>query len=128
MRLFLDQNLPRDLAALLDGPLFDVADTRSRGLQRAPDEELLAIAAAESRVIVSADTDFGELLAKSHANTPSFVLLRKTDGLSAEEVANLLAVNLPAFEDELNAGAILVITDTTVRIRALPVLPGGPAR
>ena len=66
-------------------------------------------------------TDFGELLAKSGADTPSFVLLRKTDGLSADEIANLLASNLPAFESELNEGAILVITNTTVRIRALPV-------
>ena len=121
MRLFLDQNLSRHLAALLNGPLFDVSDTRSRGLQRATDAELLTLAAAESRIIVSADTDFGELLAKSGADTPSFVLLRKTEGLSAEEIANLLASNLPAFETELNDGAILVITNTTVRIRVLPV-------
>lgn len=121
MRLFLDQNLSRNLAALLDGPLFDVSDTRSRGLERATDEDLLALAAAESRIIVSADTDFGELLAKSGADTPSFVLLRKTDGLSAEEIATLLASNLPAFKSELDEGAILVITNTTIRIRALPV-------
>lgn len=72
-------------------------------------------------VIVSADTDFGAILAKRQTAKPSFVLLRRTVNLAPEAIASLLAANLPAFESELNEGAILVITDTVIRVRRLPI-------
>jgi predicted nuclease of predicted toxin-antitoxin system len=44
-------------------------------------------------VIVSADSDFGELLAASRGATrPSVVLLRSVDRLTSEEQAALLAL------------------------------------
>lgn len=78
MRLLLDQNLSRDLPALLAGAAFDVADTRSLDMQRWTDEAITDYAAAEDRVIVSADTDFGAILAARQSAKPSFVLLRRT--------------------------------------------------
>lgn len=119
MRLFLDQNLPADLA----GSTFDVVDTRSLGMQRSTDEEILDFAAAENRVMVSADTDFGTILAARRAEKPSFVLLRRTQGLSPEAMASVLASNLPAYESELEAGAVVVISDEVVRVRPLPITP-----
>lgn len=121
MRLFLDQNLPAGLSSALQGTEFDVVDTRSLGMQRSDDEEIVDYAAAEGRIIVSADTDFGAILAARHSAEPSFVLLRRSQGLSAEETATVLASNLPAYEAELEAGAIVVITDEVVRVRRLPI-------
>lgn len=123
MRLLLDQNLSRDLPALLSAAGFDVTDTRTLGMQRWADEEITDFAANEDRIVVSADTDFGAILAKRQMAKPSFVLLRRTQGLSAEATAALLAANLPAFEDELDEGAVLVITDTRIRVRRLPISP-----
>lgn len=34
----------------------------------------------------------------------------------------LLAANLPALADDLDAGAIVVLSNTSVRIRKLPIL------
>lgn len=87
MRLLLDQNLSHDLPAQLAGPTFDVADTRSLGMQRWDDEAITDYAAAEDRVIVSADTDFGAILAARQSAEPSFVLLRRTNSLSPEAIA-----------------------------------------
>lgn len=123
MRLLLDQNLSRALPALLSVAGFDVADTRTLGMQRWADQDITDFAATENRIVVSADTDFGAILAKRQATKPSFVLLRRTQGLSPEATAGLLAANLPAFEDDLDEGAILVITDTVIRVRRLPVTP-----
>lgn len=123
MRLLLDQNLSKHLAGLLNGSSFDVVDTRSLGLQRADDEEIVDFAVQENRIIVSADTDFGAILAVRNAQKPSFVLLRRTQGLSPEAIASVLASNLPANEAELEAGAIVVISDAVVRVRSLPVTP-----
>ncbi|MFT4216613.1 MAG: DUF5615 family PIN-like protein [Micropruina sp.] len=119
----IDQNLSRSLPSLLVAAGFDVADTRTLGMQRWTDEDIADFAAAENRIVVSADTDFGAILAKRQAVKPSFVLLRRTQGLSPEAVAGLLAINLPPFEDDLNEGAILVVTDTVIRARRLPISP-----
>ena len=88
MRLLLDQNLSRDLPALLSDAGFDVADTRSLGMQRWADEDITDYAASEDRVIVLADTDFGAILAKRQSAKPSFVLVRRTLNLSPAAVAS----------------------------------------
>lgn len=63
MRLLLDQNLSRDLPALLIAAGFDVADTRTLGMQRWADDDIADFAADDGRIVVSADTDFGAILA-----------------------------------------------------------------
>ena len=123
MRLLLDQNLSRELPAILSAAGFDVADTRTLGMQRWPDDDIVNFAAGEDRIVVSADTDFGAILARRQTARPSFVLLRRTQNLSPEAVGGLLIANLPAFEEDLNEGAIVVLTDTVARVRRLPIMP-----
>lgn len=74
-------------------------------------------------MIISADTDFGELLAISRGSVrPSVVLLRSADRLTPEQQAALLVANLPAAADELGTCAIVTIARGRVRIRSLPIL------
>jgi predicted nuclease of predicted toxin-antitoxin system len=58
-----------------------------------PDEKVLGRAASDGRVLLSADTDFGEILARSQSPIPSVILFRRTDrspgALAAVLVANL---------------------------------------
>lgn len=62
----------------------------------------------EKRVLVSADTDFGTLLARSGAAKPSVVLIRRTVGRRAAQQARLLIDNLPEVQDDLEDGAVVV--------------------
>ena len=71
--------------------------------------------------MVSADTDFGSLLAIRGKSRPSFILLRKTQGLSPAEIAELLGQVLGDFTKELQQGCVLTVTDDRVRIRNLPI-------
>ena len=72
--------------------------------------------------MVSADTDFRVLLSRSGARAPSVLLVRRLVGRrTAEQVATILA-NLPSVTEDLEAGAIIVLTDDWVRIRRLPML------
>lgn len=91
-------------------------------MQAATDEETLTIAAKEERLIRSADTDFGALLALRSHSFPSFVLLRRQRDKASERTASLLISLLPKGTPELESGSITVVTDDRVRIRPLPVV------
>lgn len=121
MRLLVDQNVAGRVAELLRAAGHDAVHVRERGLQRAEDDEILRVALQEQRVIISEDTDFGALLARSGSRAPSFILLRGADPLTADARASLIAATLPQIADELDAGCIAVLTRYRVRVRPLPI-------
>ena len=71
-------------------------------------------------MLVSADTDFGEILARSQHEAPSVILFRRADRTPASLLAVLLA-NLDQVADHLDRGAFVVITEERLRIRPLPM-------
>jgi predicted nuclease of predicted toxin-antitoxin system len=77
--------------------------------------------AGYDRILISADTDFGALLAASRAAAPSVVLVRRIIGRRVEDLAALLIANLPGVESDLHVGSIVVIGDEHIRIRRLPI-------
>ena len=90
-------------------------------MQAATDQEILTRAALESRVVVSADTDFGTLLATREEALPSAVLFRHGAERRPDRQIQLLLANLSVVEADLNAGAIVVIEQTRIRVRRLPI-------
>jgi predicted nuclease of predicted toxin-antitoxin system len=93
------------------------------GLQAAPDATVLQRAREHDQVLISADTDFGTLLATTGADKPSVILVRRSGARRAAELATLLLSNLDAITDDLKSGP-LVITDTDLPVRTLPIPPG----
>lgn len=121
MRLLLDNNLsprPGDALAVAG---WDAVHVRSLGLGAAKDQVIMETARSDDRIVVSADTDFGALLAASHAERPSLVLVRRVVGRRVEELAALLLANLPAIAEDLDAGCVAVIEDDSMRVRPLPI-------
>ncbi len=63
MRLLLDANLSPEVARLLESAGYDAIHVADVGLLSAADLEILQAAAKEDQVLLTADTDFGALLA-----------------------------------------------------------------
>ncbi len=59
---------------------------RDVGLGAADDEKVLAFAGQDDRTLVSADTDFGGILAQSGAGSPSVILFRREGGRRPAEL------------------------------------------
>jgi predicted nuclease of predicted toxin-antitoxin system len=121
LRFLIDQCLSAELAESLRAAGHDAVHVSSYGLSRADDDQILARAAAETRVLVSAGTDFGGLLASRDSIVPSVVLFRRRTRRRPNEQAAILLANLAAIEKDLDAGAIAVMEDQDVRIRRLPI-------
>jgi predicted nuclease of predicted toxin-antitoxin system len=90
-------------------------------MEASPDEAILDRAAAEDRVLISADTDFGEILALRSEVKPSLMLLRLPNWKPTQQLRLIEAV-LPEVELNLNEGAVVVIELGRVRIRPLPIV------
>ena len=125
MRFLVDNALSLEVARGLSDAGHDAIHVRDIGLGSAADPVIFERAAAEDRIVLSADTDFGTLLAVRQASKPSVVLFRGATPRRPADQLTLLLANLPQVEGDLLTGAIVVIEPARLRVRSLPIL-GSP--
>jgi predicted nuclease of predicted toxin-antitoxin system len=84
------------------------------------DAEILAQARLDTRVVLTNDLDFGDLLALSGESLPSVVIFRLQDMTSAN-VNRYLDDILARYSAALNEGVIVSVSEKRIRIRKLPI-------
>ena len=120
MKFLIDNALSPIIAKGLSQQGYDAVHVRDYNLQNAPDKDIFVKAGDEDRVIISADTDFGTLLALSQDSKPSLILFRRSTRHPKDQASFLIA-NLPALEKNLEGGCIIILEDTRIRMRSLPI-------
>ena len=121
MRFLVDNALSPVLATLLTRAGHDALHVRMIELHRAEDIVIFERAAAEDRIVVSADTDFGALLAARTVRKPSVIQFRGPGSRRPDALARAILSNLSQLAEALDSGSIVTFEPSRVRVRALPI-------
>ena len=120
MRFLADMGVSQRVARWLRDQGHDVVHLREEGLHRLPNGDFFAKAIRESRIVLTFDLDFGEILAQARGQKVSVVLFRLKNA-STPFVIQRPAGVLPDSEQALQDGAIVVVEDARHRIRRIPL-------
>jgi len=116
MRFLIDENIHADVVAWLRSMGHDVLYA-AESLSGNSDEELLELARRETRIIVTDDKDFGELIFHRRAVSSGIILLRLSDR-SIEARLKRLEAAWTTISTRAE-GSFVVISDKKVRLRPL---------
>lgn len=114
MKFLADENIEREFIEASREADFDVLSVREDFIGLA-DDEILPIAVEKQAVILTYDTDFGELVFRFSLKSHGIILLR-VHGLSLAEKIGKTIFAIREHESELE-NAFTVISENSVRIR-----------
>lgn len=121
MKFLIDKALsPRTVAYLIENGYNAVrADTVIPGTV-VEDETIFNYAIENGYYIITADLDFGAILAYTKSKRPSTIILRLEDQRIAN-INRLLLQVLPKIAKALEDGSIIIIQENQIRIKPLPI-------
>jgi predicted nuclease of predicted toxin-antitoxin system len=124
MRLLANENLPAQTIAALQQAGHDVVWMRTEA-PGSRDEDVLARAQSEERILITFDKDFGELAFRAHLPSATGIVLLRISAPSPDAMALTIVSALSRRTDWV--GHFSVIEDDRVRMTPLPK-PVRPSR
>jgi len=120
LKFLIDMPVTPDAGPHLRAAGHDAIHAIDLGLARSSDNELLAVARREGRIVITADLDYPRLIALQQADRPGVILFRGGAYSDREMLALLDRVLARASTLDLDH-SIVVVDRTRIRRRALPI-------
>jgi len=120
MKFLVDMPLSPQLAVWLRANGHDADHVSAIGLHNAKDHIILEAARQQNSIIITADLDFPQLLAISHAADPGVILFRGGN-YSDEQMLQLLGRVLENYPENKLVQAITVVDRVRIRRCPLPI-------
>jgi predicted nuclease of predicted toxin-antitoxin system len=120
MRFLADMGVSQRVVTWLQEQGHDATHLRDEGLQKLENGEIFTKAFRESRIILTWDLDFTEILALSKTGTVSAVVFRLMNTRSNHVIERLERV-LSGSAQDLQEGAIVSVEEGRHRVRLLPL-------
>lgn len=120
MRFLADMGVSPRVVDWLREQGHEASHLREERLNRLPDHEVFSKAISEDRVGLAFDLDFGEIAALSRGRSTSVILFRLRDTRTSHVIERLSSTIASAGEALAN-GSVVIVEETRVRVRALPI-------
>jgi predicted nuclease of predicted toxin-antitoxin system len=118
--LLLDQGISPKVAVALCGSGFRAEHVHALGLATATDAEIVAAAQEKRFVVVTTDSDFSAIVARSRQRSPSVITLRLDNPTAEQQIAAVQALLRKLGMDELES-CLIALEQHRYRRRPLPV-------
>lgn len=119
MRFIADMCMDVRVASWLNSQGHDATHLRDEGLQRLPNGGVFEKAIAESRVVVTFDLGFSEIVALSKGRKTGVILFRLRNTRTSFVIRRLSDV-IAECADALMRGAIVIVEEARHRVREFP--------
>ena len=116
MRFKLDENLPVELAALLNDAGHDAVSVLDQRLGGATDTTVASACVREGRTIITFDADFADIRTYPPPNYSGIVVFR-LNNQAREHVLAVGARLLKALSDSRPDGQLWIVEESRIRIR-----------
>jgi predicted nuclease of predicted toxin-antitoxin system len=117
MNFLVDAQLPRRLARELVAAGHDAVHTLDLpAANRTPDNDIVAVAIQENRIVVTKDNDF--VVSFHLRGAPPKLLLISTGNISNDRLSQLLAANLAALEKAFSQHGFIELSATAITVHA----------
>jgi predicted nuclease of predicted toxin-antitoxin system len=120
MKILVDMNLSPGWVGFLTEAGFEAVHWSAVGASSAPDGELMQWAVERDYVVLTADLDFGAILAATQSKRPSVVQLR-SDILMPRAIGGAVVAAIRQTRHELLDGALVSVDPARARLRILPL-------
>ena len=118
MKFKVDENLPREVADVLQHAGHDASTVHDEALGGRADPVIAQVCRDEERILVTLDRGFGDPRLYDLQTYPGFLVLRP-ERQDKNRILDLLARTIPLFGSEPVEHRLWIVEETRVRIRPL---------
>ncbi len=117
VKFVIDEDLPRSTERMLKEQGYEVKDIRDYGLRGAKDEEIFEFAQTEKSIILTGDSDFGNIFRFPLGRHFGIIVVHFPNEVSTTEINRQLLLRLKELSDDDFKGNLIIIEPMKMRIK-----------